>query len=45
MDGKIYFLDLKQLSDFLTEFTGSTAKFEVRQDGSGRWVLEFTGGF
>jgi hypothetical protein len=45
MNGKIYFYDLKQLADFLREFTGSTATFEVKQDSSGRWVLEFLGGF
>lgn len=45
MNGKIYFYDLKQLAEFLREFTGSTAIFEVKQEGTGRWVLEFTGGF
>ena len=45
MDGKIYFWDLKQLAEFLEHFVGNTAKFEVKQDGSNRWVLVFTGGF
>ena len=45
MDGKIIFWDLKQLADFLKEFSGSTAKFIVSQDTNQRWVLEFTGGY
>jgi hypothetical protein len=45
MDGTITFWDLSQLAEFLKEFTGSTAKFTVTQDGSNRWVLTFTGGF
>jgi hypothetical protein len=45
MNGKIYFNDLNQLGTFLRFFTGSTAIFEVKQEGTGRWVLEFTGGF
>lgn len=45
MNGKIYFYDLKQLSEFLKEFTGSTAIFEVHENSSCRWVLEFKGGF
>ena len=45
MYGKIIFWDLKQLAEFLAEFTGQTAKFVVSQDGSNRWVLEFTGGY
>jgi hypothetical protein len=45
MNGKIYFMELSQLSEFLKEFTGSTATFEVKQDGNGRWVLEFLGGY
>ncbi len=45
MNGKIYFYDLNQLSDFLKSFVGSTATFEVKQDGSNRWVLTFLGGF
>jgi hypothetical protein len=45
MFGKIYFMDLKELADFLKVFTGCTAIFEVKQDSNGRWVLEFLGGF
>jgi hypothetical protein len=45
MNGSIFFYDLKQLADFLKEFTGSTATFEVKQEGAGRWVLTFQGGF
>lgn len=45
MNGKIYFMDLKELSDFLSHFTGNTSTFEVKMDGNGRWVLEFLGGF
>ncbi len=45
MNGKIYFMDLKELCDFLKCFTGNTATFEVKMDGSSRWVLEFLGGF
>ena len=45
MSGKITFNDLKDLAEFLNHFVGSTAIFDVKQDGSMRWVLEFTGGF
>jgi hypothetical protein len=45
MYGTITFYDLKQLAEFLGEFTGQTAKFEVHQDSNGRWVLTFTGGY
>lgn len=45
MSGKIYFWSLRELAEFLKEFTGSTATFEVKQDSSKRWVLEFLGGF
>jgi hypothetical protein len=45
MNGKIYFMDLEQLSTFLKSFVGSTAIFEVKQDSVGRWILEFKGGF
>jgi len=44
MNGKIYFDDLGQLAEFLKEFTGSTATFEVRPDGR-KWVVIFLGGF
>lgn len=45
MNGKIKFFDLRQLADFLKEFAGSTAIFEVRQEqNTGYWILEFTGG-
>ena len=46
MNGKLYFNDLKELSEFLHHFTGSTATFEVKQDYSTkRWMLEFLGGY
>jgi len=45
MNGKIYFNDLNELAKFLIDFTGSTATFEVKQDGNARWVLTFLGGF
>lgn len=45
MNGKIYFMDIEQLAKFLKSFTGSTATFEVKQDSSARWVLEFKGGY
>lgn len=38
-------MDLKQIAEFLSHFTGNTAKFEVKQDTSERWVLTFLGGF
>ena len=44
MDGKIEFGTLKELAEFLQEFHGSTALFEVRQAGS-VCVLQFTGGY
>lgn len=45
MNGKIFFNDLSELGEFLKSFTGSTANFEVKQDGNMRWVLTFLGGF
>lgn len=47
MTGKIYFMELGELAEFLKAFcdSGSTAVFEVKQDNSMRWVLEFTGGY
>lgn len=45
MNGKIFFNDTKELTDFLSEFTGNTATFEVRRHGASGWVLEFLGGF
>jgi len=47
MTGKIYFMEIGELAEFLAEFqkTGSTAVFEVKQDSNYRWVLEFTGGY
>jgi hypothetical protein len=47
MTGKIYFMELSDLAEFLHELqkTGSTAVFEVKEDSSRRWVLEFTGGY
>lgn len=44
MNGKIYFDSLKELSEFLKYFTGSTATFKVVSDGN-QWILEFNGGF
>jgi hypothetical protein len=48
MTGKIYFMELEELAEFLAAFceTRSTAVFEVKQEHSTkRWVLEFTGGY
>ena len=45
MKGKIYFDTLKELSQFLKEFNGSTATFEVVKMSEGQWVLTFLGGF
>ncbi len=44
MNGKITFTSLVDLAEFLKEFAGSTATFEVEERGS-VWVLEFKGGF
>lgn len=44
MNGKIFFDDLQDLTDFLRYFTGSTATFKVQKRGS-QWVLTFLGGF
>jgi len=46
MNGTIKFNDLKELAEFLINFAGSTAKFEVMQDmTTKRWILTFTGGY
>lgn len=46
MNGKIKFFDLTQLAEFLKAFAGSTATFEVWQEqNTGRWILEFQGGY
>lgn len=47
MYGKIYFMDLDQLTSFLAKWAEekNTAIFEVKQDNTMRWVLEFTGGY
>lgn len=44
MHGKIYFTDIKDLAEFLKEFQGSTACFEVSKNNS-QWVLTFNGGY
>lgn len=44
MHGKIYFHNLESLAEFLKEFTGSNATFEVVKE-SGQWVLSFNGGY
>ena len=44
MNGKIIFDDVIMLSNFLKEFSGSTATFEVYQEGSA-FILKFTGGY
>lgn len=43
MNGKIYFNSLTELAEFLRQFSGSTATFEVTKGN--QWVLEFLGGF
>ena len=45
MGGIIYFSDLSELAEFLKEFTGSSATFDVEKNTSGFWVLTFNGGF
>lgn len=44
MQGKIIFNDVASLADFLRNFQGTTAVFEVCQDGR-KFVLTFTGGY
>jgi len=44
MNGKIFFSDTNELAEFLKNFTGSMATFEVQYQGS-KWVLTFLGGF
>lgn len=45
MDGTIYFNDSLELAEFLKEFVGCTAKFEVTRHGTIGWKLTFLGGF
>jgi len=45
MDGKITFDNISDLAEFLTEFTGCTAKFIVEKISETKWVLTFTGGY
>ena len=44
MNGTIIFDDLAELAEFLREFTGSTATFEVTRYQT-NYLLKFTGGF
>jgi len=44
MNGKIYFNQLRELAEFLHQFSSSTATFEVHFL-NGVWVLEFLGGY
>lgn len=44
MFGSIYFESAKELAEFLKEFTGSTAIFEVKYLDQ-QYVLNFTGGY
>ena len=44
MNGKITFETLKELAEFLKNFTGSSSLFEVAK-GQNQWLLEFTGGY
>lgn len=44
MHGKIYFNDLKELAEFLKEFQGSTACFEVSKQNA-FYELTFNGGY
>ena len=45
MNGKIKFENEASLAKFLSEFTGSTATFEVTSNLDGGYVLTFTGGY
>lgn len=44
MHGKIYFGSIVELAEFLKEFTGSTACYEVAKAGN-NWILTFNGGY
>ena len=44
MNGKIYFDSIEELAEFLKHFTGSTATFESKQEGT-KWTIVFLGGF
>jgi hypothetical protein len=44
MYGKITFKTAKELAEFLKEFTGSTAVFNVTKQGND-WIMEFNGGY
>jgi hypothetical protein len=44
MYGKITFRNVRELAEFLKEFSGSTAKFVVKNYGE-EYELEFTGGY
>lgn len=44
MNGKIYFNSLTELAEFLRQFSGCTATFEVTHNAR-QWVLTFLGGF
>jgi hypothetical protein len=43
MNGKIYFNSLTELAEFLKQFSGCTATFEVSKGN--QWVLTFLGGY
>jgi hypothetical protein len=45
MYGTITFASAKELAQFLKEFTGSTAVFQVDQMTDGTFKLKFTGGY
>jgi len=45
MNGTIIFGSISELAEFLKEFAGSTAVFEVHRYNDRSWILTFTGGF
>jgi hypothetical protein len=45
MNGTITFETTRELAEFLRDFTGSTATFEVIKNGTDGWILRFLGGF
>jgi len=45
VNGKIKGLTLQEVAEFLKEFTGAAATFEVHRMGDETFTIEFTGGF
>jgi hypothetical protein len=44
MNGTITFESWSEVAEFLKEFTGSTATFNIHREGS-RFILKFLGGY